>query len=75
VWFAIGACGGNVDMLREIILSIPLHCAGVHSFPDNVHFKQCAHGPLPSERTKPWLKVECLESLVFGVKTYPDPSK
>jgi hypothetical protein len=44
-------------MLREIILSIPLHCAGVHSFPDNIHFKQCAHGPLSSEREKPWLKV------------------
>jgi solute carrier family 8 (sodium/calcium exchanger) len=60
VWFAIGSCGGNADMLREIILSIPQHCAGVHSFPENTFFKQCAHGPLPTPRDKPYLKVGSL---------------
>ena len=39
IWYAINACGGNVEMLREIILTIPLHCAGIHDFPDNKFFK------------------------------------
>ena len=60
VWFAIGSCGGNVEMLREIILSIPQHCAGVHTFPENQFFKQCAHGPLSEVRDKPYLKVGSL---------------
>jgi len=57
VWFGIAYCGGNVEMLKEIILSIPQHCAGIHEFPENRFFKRCAHGPLSSERDKPFLKV------------------
>jgi len=60
IYFGIVYCGGNAEMLREIILSIPLHCAGVHEFPNNSFFKKCAHGPLPEGRAKPYLKVGSL---------------
>ena len=46
---------GNETLLREKILSIPLHLADLHSFPNNKQHKQCSHGDLTgSERDKPW---------------------
>lgn len=56
LWFCFASCKGNPLLLREMILSIPRHVGGVHSFPENKMFKRCLHGELPARRSKPWLK-------------------
>jgi hypothetical protein len=56
MWYCFANCHGNADLLREMILSIPLHICGIHSFPENHLFSRCLHGDLPSDRTKPWLR-------------------
>ena len=63
---------GNETLLREKILSIPLHLADLHSFPNNEQHKQCSHGDLTgSERHKPWcaegsqvITVQCRDTLL-----------
>ena len=60
IWYALASCNGNAELLIEMILAIPQHVAGIHTFPDNKHFKACHHGPLGSVRVKPWLKVGSL---------------
>ena len=56
LWFCFAECKGNADLLREMILSIILHVQGVHVFPQNRYFRRCAHGDLPTDRDKPFLK-------------------
>ena len=47
---------GNEVSLREKILSIPLHLANQHSFPNNEQHKACCHDELTGpDRVKPWL--------------------
>ena len=47
---------GNEVALREKILSIPLHLAGHHKFPNNEQHKSCSHGELSgADRHKLWL--------------------
>ncbi len=43
-----------------MILTIPKHCANIHSFPENKFFKHCLHGDLPRDRAKPWIKENSL---------------
>ena len=53
--FATSSQLGNETLLREKILSIPLHLSDHHSFPNNEQHKQCSHGDLAgSERARPW---------------------
>ena len=48
---------GDVDTLREKILSIPLHLTNHHQFPNNQKHKRCSHNDLSLEdRDKPWLE-------------------
>jgi hypothetical protein len=56
LWFCFSSCKGNAQLLREMVLSIPKHVSGVHTFPENELFRQCLHGELDGEHTKPWLK-------------------
>jgi hypothetical protein len=74
IWYGIGSCGGSAEMLLEMILSIPKHVAGIHIFPENRLFKRCLHGPLPSERDKPWLKESSLamKKLVLAIRGHKD---
>jgi hypothetical protein len=74
IWHSIGNCGGNPDMLIEMILSIPEHVAGNHSFPNNQFFKACNHGPLEGVRDEPWLKIGSLayKKLVLALRGYKD---
>ena len=44
-------------MLREKILSIPMHCSNIHIFVGNKEYLTCAHGPL-GDRTKAWLSSD-----------------
>ena len=37
---------GNVQLLREKVLSIPGHLTDTHSFPSNEIHKECSHGEL-----------------------------
>jgi solute carrier family 8 (sodium/calcium exchanger) len=70
LWFCFAECKGNPDLLREMILSIPLHVRGVHVFPENRLFKKCMHGDLPTDRDKPWLKEGSLsmKKLVLALR-------
>ncbi len=70
IWFSISECKGNAELLEEMILSIPMHIANVHTFPDNRLFKRCIHGPLPVDRCKPWLKSDSLamKKLVLAIR-------
>jgi solute carrier family 8 (sodium/calcium exchanger) len=74
LWFAFGSCGGSAEMLEEIILSIPKHAAGVHTFPENRLFKKCLHGVLSTPRDKPWLKEGALplKKLVQALRGHKD---
>ena len=74
IWHSIGNCGGNAEMLIEMILSIPEHVAGNHSFPNNKFFKACNQGPLEGVRDKPWLKIGSLayKKLVLALRGYKD---
>jgi hypothetical protein len=48
-------------LLREMVLSIPLHMQNINVFPDNLKFKQCSHLQLPSTgRDKKWLQPNSL---------------
>jgi transposase-like protein len=60
LWYSFSECKGDADLLREMILSIPLHVSGVHFFPQNRLFQRCLHGDLSTERAKPWLKAGSL---------------
>lgn len=55
LWYSIAECKGDADLLREMVLSIPQHCSGVHVFPDNRHFQRCLHGDLPEGDEKHWI--------------------
>jgi hypothetical protein len=74
MWFSFGSCQGNAQLLREMILSIPKHVSGIHSFPENVQFKKCLHGDLPADRDKPWLKETSLsmKKLVMALRGNKD---
>ena len=48
---------GDVESLREKILSIPQHLTNNHVFPNNKKHLKCSHGDLSQEdRNKPWLQ-------------------
>jgi hypothetical protein len=70
LWFSFSECKGDANLLREMILSIPLHVSGVHHFPQNMLFQRCLHGDLSTERTKPWLKEGSLsmKKLVLALR-------
>jgi hypothetical protein len=55
---------GNLTMLKEKILSIPLHCSNIHVFPGNKEHMACSHGPL-GDRTKAWLKPDSKVRIYF----------
>ena len=44
---------GNEEMLREKLLSIPLHLCNQHQFENNVYHVACPHGDLGD---RPWLE-------------------
>jgi hypothetical protein len=56
LWHSFSSCRGNPELLQEMVLSIVKHVSGVHTFAGNKHFKQCLHGELAPERSKPWLR-------------------
>ncbi len=60
IWYALGSCNGNAELLIEMDLAIPQHVAGILSFRQNKHFKACNHRLLGSVREKPWLRVGSL---------------
>ncbi len=60
IWYALGSCNGNAELLIEMVLAIPQHVAGIHSLPQNKHFKACNLGLLGGVREKPRLKVGSL---------------
>ncbi len=74
LWFAFSECKGNAVLLREMVLSIPSHIAGIHTFPENSLFTRCLHDKLPSERSKPWLKEGSLSmrKLVLAIRGNKD---
>lgn len=74
MWFSFAECKGNADLLREMILSIPRHVAGVHDFPENQFFRRCLHGGLPTQRDKPWLKEGSvsMKKLVLAIRGRKD---
>jgi solute carrier family 8 (sodium/calcium exchanger) len=74
LWYSFSSCGGNAELLREMILSIPKHVAGVHAFPENRLFTHCLHGDLASENAKPWLKETSLpmKKLVLAIRGHKD---
>ena len=56
---------GSEAELKEKIRSIPHHCSNSHSFPNNIHHKDCSHGDLSGEdRQKSWLEDGSLVSHV-----------
>jgi hypothetical protein len=57
IWYALGSCNGNTELLIEMDLAIPQHVAGIHLFRQNKHFKACHHRRLGCVQEKPWLKV------------------
>lgn len=73
MWFAFASCHGNAQLLREMILSIPKHVSGVHTFPENELFKHCLHGDLAA-RNKPWLREGSLslKKLVMAIRGNKD---
>jgi hypothetical protein len=54
---------GDPVLLREMILSIPLHMQNIHVFPNNTKFKQCSHLQLPTGRDKKWLEPGSLVTI------------
>jgi hypothetical protein len=58
LWYSMSECKGDARLLREMVLSIPLHCSGIHIFTENMHFKQCLHGEL--EDNKHWIPKDSL---------------
>lgn len=74
LWYSFGHCGGSAEQLKEMVLSIPKHLAGIHSFPENQLFKQCLHGTLPTVRDKPWLIEGALpmKKVVLALRGYKD---
>ena len=53
----ISDSSGDVETLREKILSIPQHLTNNHVFPNNKKHLKCSHGDLSKEdRNKPWLQ-------------------
>ena len=44
-------------MLKEKVLSIPLHLCNVHVFPNNKYHKACAHKELGAH-SKAWLSPD-----------------
>jgi hypothetical protein len=61
MWYAIAECKGDAELLKEMILSIPKHVSGIHSFPEN-------------KRSKPWLKEDSLsmKKLVAAIRGIKD---
>ena len=53
---------GNLDRLREMILSIPDHICNKHEFLSNIQYKNCPHKPL-GPRSKAWLDKNDLVSM------------
>jgi hypothetical protein len=74
LWFCFASSKGDALLLREMILSIPKHVSGVHSFPENKLFKKCLHGELPVDRNKPWLKDNSLsmKKLILAIRGRKD---
>jgi hypothetical protein len=70
MWYSMSQCKGNAELLNEMILSIPKHSAGTHSFQENKHFKKCLHGDLPNDRSKPWIGEDTLamRKLVVAIR-------
>jgi hypothetical protein len=70
MWFSMSQCQGNAELLKEMILSIPKHCSGMHSFPEHKFFKQCLHGDLPMDRSKPWIAEDsmAMRKLVAAIR-------
>ena len=59
LWYSFSSCEGNLELLRERILSIPKHISNVHKFDGNKFHKSCEHEDLSSnERSKAWLDKE-----------------
>jgi hypothetical protein len=74
LWYALAESKGNVELLREMILSIPKHVAGIHSFPENKYFTRCLHGELHARRNKAWLRKGSLamKKLVLAIRGIND---
>ena len=63
LWWSFGTSQGNLALLQEKIDSIAEHLCNIHCFPENQHFRQCGHDPLPSgNRLKAWLSPHSLVS-------------
>jgi solute carrier family 8 (sodium/calcium exchanger) len=74
LWYSFSSCGGSAERLKEMVLSIPKHVAGVHVFPENRLFVRCLHGDLSREHGKPWLKESSLpmKKLVLAIRGHKD---
>jgi hypothetical protein len=74
MWHAFSTCRGDALLLREMILSIPQHVSGVHTFPENQLFRRCLHEELTGERNKPWLKEGSLsmKKLIMAIRGHKD---
>jgi solute carrier family 8 (sodium/calcium exchanger) len=70
MWFSMSECQGNAELLKEMILSIPKHCSGVHNFPEHKFFKQCLHGDIPMDRSRPWIGEDsmAMRKLVTAIR-------
>ena len=62
LWYSFASCDGNPEILREKIESIPHHISDRHFYPENEHYRYCAHGDLSEEERgeKLWLDPEGL---------------
>ena len=48
VWWASQNCGGDADLLVEMVLSIQFHIVDKHDdFPGHSRFLRCQHEPIP----------------------------
>ena len=64
---------GNEAMLREKLLSIPLHMCNLHTFEKNDHHRKCTHGDLGEDRDKPWLTMNSLVAFTVPIAMITEP--
>ena len=58
LWWSVGTCDGNPEVLKEKWVSIVNHAANKHSWKDSKQFTKCMHHKLKKREKKlvPWLE-------------------
>lgn len=52
IWYSATVCGGDEDLLQEMVRSMLLHLVNVHEgFERHVQFTRCLHEPKPQLST------------------------